>query len=128
MSNDTLCNCHCHNEKEGIRCKCIKNCIHCHPENFVVSTDTTEEYQSGDATRSQILKEAGISLEEYRKSCLSVEEYLELIRKREQTVKAQVIADFASHWIGTNNMNAKQINKLKLIPDKYKAKKENTDE
>lgn len=37
------CTCHCHNdeddklEAQGIRCKCIKNCIHCHPENFTVN-------------------------------------------------------------------------------------------
>lgn len=29
------CKCHCHNRQvEGANCKCIKNCIHCHPENF----------------------------------------------------------------------------------------------
>lgn len=30
------CKCHCHNEPmpSGIQCKCIKNCVHCRPENF----------------------------------------------------------------------------------------------
>lgn len=28
------CNCHCHTEKPGAKCRCIKNCIHCRPENF----------------------------------------------------------------------------------------------
>lgn len=31
------CRCHCHSEKDlpaGVQCKCIKNCEHCHPENF----------------------------------------------------------------------------------------------
>ncbi len=39
--NDALiCLCHCHSDEDGklaaqgIQCKCIKNCEHCHPENF----------------------------------------------------------------------------------------------
>ena len=35
----TTCTCHCHQEIEqmkrnGIQCRCIKNCVHCNPENF----------------------------------------------------------------------------------------------
>ena len=37
------CTCHCHSETEedrlsGIQCRCIKNCEHCHPENFKEQT------------------------------------------------------------------------------------------
>lgn len=33
--NVEFCSCHCHTpQSEGMQCKCIKNCIHCHPENF----------------------------------------------------------------------------------------------
>lgn len=31
------CICHCHEEHnlpDGVQCRCIKNCIHCRPENF----------------------------------------------------------------------------------------------
>ena len=34
------CECHCHNDEDGrlaargIICRCIKNCVHCHPENY----------------------------------------------------------------------------------------------
>lgn len=36
------CKCHCHSESllNGAKCRCIKNCIHCHPENFVKKEPT----------------------------------------------------------------------------------------
>src|SRR2546421_960588 len=37
MNNKQVCICHCHSEKDlplGVQCRCIKNCEHCHPENF----------------------------------------------------------------------------------------------
>lgn len=40
------CKCHCHNRPQfhGGTCRCIKNCIHCHPENFKpMNTDPMEE-------------------------------------------------------------------------------------
>ena len=37
------CACHCHMEERGaLRCRCIKNCIHCHPENFKEFIDETD--------------------------------------------------------------------------------------
>lgn len=37
-------------------------------------------YQSGDATRAQMLKEAGLTLEQYKRACVSVEEFINLFR------------------------------------------------
>lgn len=40
------CTCHCHEEATapaGFKCRCIKNCIHCHPENFPAVPTTDQE-------------------------------------------------------------------------------------
>jgi hypothetical protein len=45
---DDECSCHCHSEKDlpdGVRCKCIKNCKHCRPENFI-KKPSSETYPS----------------------------------------------------------------------------------
>lgn len=44
----TTCKCHCHSETEetkklGLQCRCIKNCPHCHPENFCISCNSDQK-------------------------------------------------------------------------------------
>lgn len=47
MNPNNECKCHCHLEThnklpEGVRCKCIQNCVHCHPERFPTPNPTEE--------------------------------------------------------------------------------------
>lgn len=45
----TQCYCHCHSElnlQNDGQCRCIKNCIHCHPENFPSNALSIEEIES----------------------------------------------------------------------------------
>lgn len=63
MSNNPQkkCECHCHSKPlpNGAVCRCIKNCEHCHPENFPTQPDAEswEEEFSGKfvhPTRSRV--------------------------------------------------------------------------
>ena len=43
------------------------------------------KYQSGDAIKTQMLKEAGFTLEQYEKACISVEEFINLVGIKKPT-------------------------------------------
>lgn len=59
-------------------CMICSRQIHVKPYTAMRSTGD-DSYQPGDAIRTQMLKEAGYTLEEYKKCCVSVEEFIELV-------------------------------------------------
>ncbi len=64
------------------------------------------KYKSGDATRTQMLKEAGLTLEQYKKACVSVEEFVKLVGIKEpnKNIQSRIGISSEPHAVYTTNL------------------------
>lgn len=62
-------------------------------KDVVKKVDLSIEYTPGDATRTQLLKEVGLTWDDYAKAMLSLEEFIALIEKTKEEGKKSVYKD-----------------------------------
>ena len=55
-------------------------------------------YRPGDAIRAQLLKEAGLNLEQYRRACLSVEEFIDTLAAERQKWAEEIRGMARDHY------------------------------
>jgi hypothetical protein len=60
------CSCHCHIEHpNGVQCKCIKNCIHCHPENFKDTPPLSHKTEEKECRKCNLLGQKPIVVKRF---------------------------------------------------------------
>jgi len=86
------------------------------------------KYKAGDATRTQMLKEAGLTWEEYQNALVSLEEFIKLIDTAEQRGReeAQITEKLYTDLVNKLHKQKRCINcgrKLIEVEDPIKKKK-----